>query len=270
MNTTSDPFTQLATTYSPDEIAFVKRLLDAMFETNNTRISEAMVVSGMQAMQLARVSSADAGVRRRESMGTGTQGGAAQSLTMSQAETVMQQLVDEGWMEKSRKGFYGLSPRGLMELRGWLIATYNDEMDDGGRAKVKFCAACRDIITVVSCVYTPLVRDKRANVVYGRANDAPTVTAAVDCTITVSGISFACSRRRNVPFARLLGPGISLSGRERLLRRIDLYRARDGPRIRSDGAVLGIIRRLLLGLVMRRVVRRKLGELRYLLGETIR
>ncbi|ODM17070.1 hypothetical protein SI65_07469 [Aspergillus cristatus] len=151
VNTTSDPLTQLATTYSPDEIAFVKRLLDAMFETNNTRISEAMVVSGMQAMQLARVSSADAGVSRRESMGTGTgtQGGAAQSLTMSQAETVMQQLVEEGWMEKSRKGFYGLSPRGLMELRGWLVATYNDEMDDGRRAeKVKFCAACRDIITV--------------------------------------------------------------------------------------------------------------------------
>jgi non-structural maintenance of chromosomes element 1 len=155
VNTTSDPFTQLATIYSPDEIAFVKRLLDAMFETNNTRISEAMVVSGMQAMQLARVSSADAGVSRRESMGTGTQGGSAQSLTMSQAETVMQQLVDEGWVEKSRKGFYGLSPRGLMELRGWLVATYNDEMDDGRRVeKVKFCAACRDIITVVSCAYT--------------------------------------------------------------------------------------------------------------------
>lgn len=151
MNTTSDPLTQLATTYSADEMAFVKRLLDAMFETHNTRISEAMVVSGMQAMQLARVSSADAGASgsRRESMGA--QGGAAQSLTMSQAETVMQQLVDEGWMEKSRKGFYGLSPRGLMELRGWLVATYNDEMDDGRRAdKIKFCAACRDIITVVS------------------------------------------------------------------------------------------------------------------------
>ena len=79
VNTTSDPLTQLATTYTADEIAFVKRLLDAMFETHNTMISEAMVVSGMQAMQLARVSSADAGAggSRRESMGT--QGGAAQS-----------------------------------------------------------------------------------------------------------------------------------------------------------------------------------------------
>ena len=148
VNTTSDPLSQLATTYTADEIAFIKRLLDSMFETNNTRRAEAMVVSGMQAMQLAKASSGDAA--RRESSTQQTQGGAAQSLSMSQAEIIMQQLVEEGWLEKSRKGFYSLSPRGVMELRGWLVATYNDEIDEGRRAnKIKFCAACRDIITVV-------------------------------------------------------------------------------------------------------------------------
>lgn len=121
-----------------------------MFETNNTRLSEAMVVSGMQATQLARVSSADAN-RRQSGTQQQTQGGAAQSLSMSQAETILQQLVEDGWLEKSRKGFYSLSPRGLMELRGWLVATYNDEHDEDRRAdRIKFCAACRDIITVVS------------------------------------------------------------------------------------------------------------------------
>ncbi|OJJ35988.1 hypothetical protein ASPWEDRAFT_172770 [Aspergillus wentii DTO 134E9] len=147
VNTTSDALMQLATIHTADEIAFVKRLLDAMFETHNTRISEGMVITGMQAMQLAKAGDAN----RRES-GAATQqsqGGAAQSLSMSQAEMVMSQLVDEGWFEKSRKGFYSLSPRGLMELRGWLVATYNDENDEGQRAnKIKFCAACRDIITV--------------------------------------------------------------------------------------------------------------------------
>lgn len=148
VNTTSDPLTQLATTYTVDEIGFIKRLLDAMFETNNTRISEAMVVSGIQATQLAKAS----GDANRREFGTQQiKGGAAQSLSMPQAEAILRQLVDEGWMEKSRKGFYSLSPRGLMELRGWLVATYNDEMDDGQRAdKIKFCAACREIITVVS------------------------------------------------------------------------------------------------------------------------
>jgi hypothetical protein len=151
VNTTSDSLTQLNTTYVPDEIAFVKRLLDAMFETYNTRRCEAMVVTGIQAMQLAKVSG-DAN-RRESTNATGqpTQGGAAQSLTMSQAETMMSRLVDEGWLEKSAKGFYSLSPRGLMELRGWLVDTYNDEDDEGHRAhRIKFCAACREILTVVS------------------------------------------------------------------------------------------------------------------------
>ncbi|EAL86524.1 hypothetical protein KXW98_005744 [Aspergillus fumigatus] len=147
VNTTSDALMQLATTYSADEIAFIKRVLDAIFDTYNTRRCEAMVVSGIQAMQLAKASS-DSSRRESQAATQQVQGGAAQSLTMSQAETVLKQLVEEGWLEKSRKGYYSLSPRGLMELRGWLIATYN-ENDEGRRVdKIKFCAACKDIITV--------------------------------------------------------------------------------------------------------------------------
>ncbi|PLB39800.1 non-structural maintenance of chromosomes element 1 family protein [Aspergillus candidus] len=150
VNTSSDPLTQLATAFSADEIAFVKRVLDYMFDTNNTRRCEAMVVSGIQAMQLAKASSGDA--NRRETQGGATQqtqGGAAQSLSMTQAETVMKQLVEDGWMEKSRKGFYSLGVRGLMELRGWLIATYNEEDEDGRKiTRIKKCSACQDIITV--------------------------------------------------------------------------------------------------------------------------
>lgn len=39
-----------------------------------------------------------------------------------------------------------------MELRGWLVDTYNDDDDEeGNRGKrIKFCAACRDIVTIVS------------------------------------------------------------------------------------------------------------------------
>ncbi|KAL4939314.1 hypothetical protein BDV06DRAFT_38255 [Aspergillus oleicola] len=150
INTTSDSLTQLATTYTPDEISFVKRVLDKMFEGNNSRLCEGMVVSSIEAVQQAKVSGEN---RRYSSAATqatqtqGTQGGAAQSLSMTQAEGVLKQLVEEGWFEKSRKGFYSLSPRGLLELRGWLVATYNDE--EGGRnQKIKFCAACRDIVTV--------------------------------------------------------------------------------------------------------------------------
>lgn len=109
-----------------------------------------MVVSAMQAIQLAKTG-ADAGRRQSGSAAQQTQGGAAQSLSMSQAETMMQHLVAEGWLEKSRKGYYSLSPRGLMELRQWLVATYNEENDEGRWVnRIKFCSACGDIVTVVS------------------------------------------------------------------------------------------------------------------------
>lgn len=104
-------------------------------------------------MQLAKASSDAA--RRESGLQNGqSQGTVAQSLSMTQAETVMKRLVEEGWLEKSRRGFYSLSPRALMELRGWLVATYNEDSDEGrGRNdKIKFCAACKDIITVVSRV----------------------------------------------------------------------------------------------------------------------
>lgn len=148
VNTTSDPLTQLATTYSADEIAFVKRLLDFMFDTNNTRICEGMVITPMQSLNIRSTNEAN---RRRSANATQqTQGGAAQSLTMTQAENMMKHLVEEGWFEKSRKDFFSLTPRALMELRGWLVSEYNDEMEGGRRMnRIKFCTACKDIITVV-------------------------------------------------------------------------------------------------------------------------
>lgn len=151
VNVHVDALTQLATTYSPDEIAFVKRVLDYMFDTNNTKITEGMVITPIQATQLAKVSSAD--INRRRSTNAETQqnqGGAAQSLTMTQAETMMQNLLVEGWLEKSRKNYFSLTPRALMELRSWLTDTYN-YVNENGRTveRIKFCAACRDIVTVV-------------------------------------------------------------------------------------------------------------------------
>lgn len=120
-----------------------------MFDTNNTRFCEGMAISSIQAIQHAKAPSSD----RRQSQNPATQatqGGAAQSLSMTQAEAVMKNLVEEGWMEKSRGGYLSLAPRALMELRGWLISTYNDDPDSPRGGRIKFCAACKDIITVVS------------------------------------------------------------------------------------------------------------------------
>lgn len=151
VNTTSDPITQLATTHSPDELAFLKRILDAMFETYNTRRHEIMAITSTQAVQLHKTPSD--GNRRETQNGSTTQGSTGPGLSMVQAEKVLKGLVEEGWFEKSRKGFYSLSPRGLMELRGWLIETYNDVGDEDEEEevvpKIKTCFACKEIITVV-------------------------------------------------------------------------------------------------------------------------
>jgi non-structural maintenance of chromosomes element 1 len=146
VNTSSDALTQMATIYSAEEIAFVKRVLDFMFEgESNTRRTEAMCITGTQAVNLAK-----GGTGRRETQNGNTQHN-SQGLSMRDAEGVMGKLVEGGWFEKSGKGFYSLAPRALMELRGWLVETYNDpEEEDGRDERIKFCRACKEIVTVVS------------------------------------------------------------------------------------------------------------------------
>jgi len=146
VNTVSDVQTQLATSHSADEIAFVKRVLDAMFETNNTQSREVMAIKATDAVRLHKAP------RERESgasQGEQTQTSANTSITMSRAEELLATLVEERWLEKSKAGYYSLTPRALMELRGYLEETYNDpDAEEGEWQRVKKCAACRDIITV--------------------------------------------------------------------------------------------------------------------------
>ncbi|EME41331.1 hypothetical protein DOTSEDRAFT_93154, partial [Dothistroma septosporum NZE10] len=150
VNVASDAMTQMATVHTPDEIAFVKRVLDAMFETYNTGRGEVMAITGMQALKCAKVGTGD----RREGAGGATQGGKAAELTITQAERTMEAMVEEGWFHLSRNGFYSLSQRGIMELRSWLREMYNEEPADDDEdeevqhIRIKDCAACREIVTV--------------------------------------------------------------------------------------------------------------------------
>jgi len=142
VNTTSDALTQVATIHSSDEIGYVKRLFDEMFDANNTERREAMCIAGKDALNLVR-----AGRRETQTQQNG-EGQTKFNLTAHEAEVLLSKLVAEGWLEKSAKGFYSLSPRGLMELKGWLVETYNDE--ENQIRKIKSCEACKEIITVVS------------------------------------------------------------------------------------------------------------------------
>lgn len=134
--------TQLATTRTPEEIAYIKRFLDGMFDTFNRKGKEIMAVSGMQAMQ---------GAFRK---GSGRQNTGEDSqfvdkgVTQEQVEKLLAHLVMEGWLERSRAGYYSLAPRALMELRSWLVETYNESDEPEEWQRIKFCEACREIVTI--------------------------------------------------------------------------------------------------------------------------
>jgi hypothetical protein len=157
VNITSDPQTQLATTHTPDEIAFVKRVLDCIFETHNTKAREVMAVKHMEASRLNKAPRDRENIVNGDTQGQQTQGSASASITQNAAEQVLNTLIDEGWFEKSRNEYLTLSPRALMELRGWLVDMYNEpdeeeDEDDGSQwQRIKFCEACREIVTSVSC-----------------------------------------------------------------------------------------------------------------------
>ncbi|KAL7933713.1 Nse1 non-SMC component of SMC5-6 complex domain-containing protein [Trichoderma chlorosporum] len=144
VNTTSDPQTQLATIYSPEELSFIKRVLDAMFEKFNRPRLESLCITEMQAIKLARPP-------RRESQGDGEEQSQApidRGLRHSDVENVLENLVEGGWFEISREGFYSLTPRALLELRPWLIDMYNDpDAEPGEWQRIKFCEACKEIVT---------------------------------------------------------------------------------------------------------------------------
>jgi hypothetical protein len=75
---------------------------------------------------------------------------AGASITVKAAEDVLDKMVKEGWFHKSRPGYISLTARALMELSGWLVETYNEEDEEEGEwQRIKFCEACRDIVTVV-------------------------------------------------------------------------------------------------------------------------
>ncbi|KAI8960721.1 Nse1 non-SMC component of SMC5-6 complex-domain-containing protein [Daldinia sp. FL1419] len=151
INTTSDPMTQLATLRSAEEMAFVRRVIDAMFDRYNSPRMEVLSLDGMQANKLRtapRNEDEDASIMGGGEAPTQTTGG-LKGLKSSEVEQVLRGLVDEGWFERSRAGFYSLSPRALTELRQWLVDAYNDpDAGDNEWQRVKFCEACREIVTV--------------------------------------------------------------------------------------------------------------------------
>ncbi|EGZ73887.1 hypothetical protein NEUTE2DRAFT_87558 [Neurospora tetrasperma FGSC 2509] len=150
INAHSDPATQMATTRSPEEVAYIKRLMDLLFDEFNTVRMEVMAVDEGQALKASRPS------KRRESQhvngedeeGQPSTAASDRGLKHSEVLSLLSSLVAEGWLEKSRAGFYSLSPRALIEMWSWLVATYNDDSASARDwQRIKFCELCKEIVT---------------------------------------------------------------------------------------------------------------------------
>ncbi|KAJ4993075.1 RING-like domain-containing protein [Stagonosporopsis vannaccii] len=150
VNKTSDAMTQLATRFSASEIAFIRRLLDAMFETHNTRSRETMAVKQMEASQLARPRRS----RQSQAASLPDDDGQTQAtdsgITIGEADAVLETLVAEGFLQLSKARYYSLAPRALMELHSYLKETYNEtaeDEDDEPTIRIRDCEGCREIVT---------------------------------------------------------------------------------------------------------------------------
>jgi adenosyl cobinamide kinase/adenosyl cobinamide phosphate guanylyltransferase len=157
VNVEGDLATQLATVHSADEMAYINRLLDLMFEKLNTPRMEIMAVEENECFKISRPPARPpprqgdgAEDEAQTQTQTQTQGG-DKALKHSEILTLLANLVGEGWLEKSRAGYYSLTPRSLLELKSWLIDTYNEPRDEGEPEvwqPIKFCEACKEIVTV--------------------------------------------------------------------------------------------------------------------------
>lgn len=152
VNKTSDSLTQLATKFTAGEIAYIRRLLDCMFETNNTHSHQVMALKHTEASQLARPSRRN---RQSQINSSAEEREASQAvdtgITIQEADDVLDALVNESFFQKSRSGYYSLAPRAIMELGTYLKETYNesaDDADDGIETiRIHDCEGCRELVT---------------------------------------------------------------------------------------------------------------------------
>ncbi|PCH38085.1 hypothetical protein WOLCODRAFT_52070, partial [Wolfiporia cocos MD-104 SS10] len=123
VNRKGDEIAQMATEYTPAEIAYFKAVVEQIMLAPN----ESYCVSSLAALK--EVNSLKP------------------NMTKTQAEVVLGSFVAKGWLVKSKRGRYSLSPRTLLELQPYLRSTYPDEILE--------CTVCMEMVTQGIACYTP-------------------------------------------------------------------------------------------------------------------
>ncbi|KZT60417.1 hypothetical protein CALCODRAFT_532623 [Calocera cornea HHB12733] len=115
VNTKGDAIAQVATEFSPNEIAYFKLIVEVIMLAP----SESFSVSSIAAI--------------KESTNLPSK------MTKTEAESTLNAFVSRGWLIKSQRGRYSLSTRSLMELQTYLKTEFVDEVLE--------CSLCMEIVT---------------------------------------------------------------------------------------------------------------------------
>ncbi|KAL7412889.1 Nse1 non-SMC component of SMC5-6 complex-domain-containing protein [Mrakia frigida] len=142
INTVSDTLAQAATSYSPMEIAYLKLII------------EAIIIAPRFAYSISTLSAA-------RLVGDIKKGKGTQPFSNKQAEKLLERFCGndgEGWLVRSDRGRYSLSPRSLSELEDYLKETYgpkppqdgdnNDELDAPPVLLLCELDRCRKLVTL--------------------------------------------------------------------------------------------------------------------------
>jgi len=116
VNTKGDEVAQLATTYTANEIAFFKRVLELIVTADN----EAFALSSMAAIR--------EGPRLKP------------PISQRDSEDLLNRLVADKWLMKRSDGYYVLHMRSIIELQSYLKETFEQEVFE--------CLMCMEIVTM--------------------------------------------------------------------------------------------------------------------------
>ncbi|KAI7897821.1 Nse1 non-SMC component of SMC5-6 complex-domain-containing protein [Cokeromyces recurvatus] len=116
VNVKQDPVTELATTFTPIEISYIRELFEKIITADN----ENFALSTRAAINLGH------SVESR--------------LTLKDTQDILDRLVQDRWIAMEEKGVYYLDTRAIAELQSYFREQYSDI--------VKECTTCLDFITM--------------------------------------------------------------------------------------------------------------------------
>ncbi|KAF7294990.1 Phosphatidylserine synthase [Mycena indigotica] len=117
VNCKEDGVSQLATAYTPIEIAYFKAVVEQIMLAPR----ESYSISSLAALR-------EVSALKPKS-----------NMSKTQAEVVLSSFVANGWLLRSKRGRYSLSSRSLLELALYLKSTYPDELHE--------CTFCSGVVT---------------------------------------------------------------------------------------------------------------------------